>query len=100
MLFIGKADILFLPCPIKYLIGLDCPGCGFQRSLFALLTGNLAESFQLYPPTIPFLLAFIAGILAWKFKLNQNSNWLKGLYFFTGFVMFANYFYKIILHQL
>lgn len=58
------------------------------------------KSFQLYPPTIPFLLSFIAGISVWALKLDQNANWLKAMYFFTAFIMLASYLYKIIFHQL
>ncbi|RZK90568.1 MAG: DUF2752 domain-containing protein [Pedobacter sp.] len=100
LLLFSKADIFLLPCPFKYLFGLDCPGCGFQRSVVALFSGDLQESLQLYPPTIPFLLSFIAGVSVWALKLNQNAIWLKAMYFFTGFVVFASYLYKIFFHQL
>jgi hypothetical protein len=47
-----------LPCPFKYITGIDCPGCGFQRSVLALLEGHLQKSFILYPATIPVLMLF------------------------------------------
>lgn len=96
LLMLSKADIFLLPCPFRYLFGFDCPGCGFQRSVVALLNGDFAQSFQLYPPTIPFLLSLVLGIGAWVFKFNQNSKWLKAMYFFTGFVVFVSYIYKML----
>lgn len=38
-----------LPCLFKKYFHVDCPGCGFQRSIIALLKGNFAESFLLFP---------------------------------------------------
>ncbi|WP_276089466.1 DUF2752 domain-containing protein [Pedobacter sp. JY14-1] len=54
-----KADIFLLPCPFKYLTGLDCPGCGFQRSVIALMRGDVNSSLTLYPPAIPLILTFV-----------------------------------------
>ena len=31
-------------CPVKLLTTLDCPGCGFQRALHALLHGHFSEA--------------------------------------------------------
>ena len=100
LLFTGRADIFLLPCPFKYAFGIDCPGCGFQRSVVALLEGGFYKSLQLYPPTIPFLLSVLLGAGARVLKLDTNAKWLKAMYFFTGFVMLGNYLYKIVFHQL
>ncbi len=50
-----------LPCMTKQMIGMDCPGCGIQRSISLLLHGNVIESFLMYPALIPiiFLLGFL-----------------------------------------
>ena len=40
----------FFPrCPIKMMTGVDCPGCGSQRALHALLDGRFAEAFAFNP---------------------------------------------------
>ncbi|WP_198659628.1 DUF2752 domain-containing protein [Nubsella zeaxanthinifaciens] len=100
LLFIGRADIFLIPCPFKYLFKIDCPGCGFQRSVLALIKGDFPASFELYPPTVPFLLSVLLGVGTWVLKLDTNAKWLKAMYFFTGFVMLGNYLYKIVFHQL
>ena len=97
---IGKADIFLIPCPFKYLTGIDCPGCGFQRSVLALLKGDFMESFSLYPPAIPFLLSAFAGISVALLKKNTESKILKVMYFTTGLIVVINYVYKIATHQL
>jgi hypothetical protein len=35
-----------LRCPIKALTGLNCPGCGCQRALHALLNGRFVEAWH------------------------------------------------------
>ncbi|MBO4802879.1 MAG: DUF2752 domain-containing protein [Bacteroidaceae bacterium] len=38
-----------LPCPFHFLTGLDCPFCGAQRMVLALLHGQVSEAFWLNP---------------------------------------------------
>lgn len=35
-----------LRCPIKAMTGFNCPGCGCQRALHALLNGQLTEAWH------------------------------------------------------
>ena len=39
---------------VKY-FGIECPGCGLQRSFIALLRGDFLLSFSLYPALIPMM---------------------------------------------
>ncbi|RVU02129.1 DUF2752 domain-containing protein [Mucilaginibacter limnophilus] len=66
-----------LPCPFKYITGIDCPGCGFQRSVVALLNGQLSRSFELYPPALPLLLVLIYLFADKKFKLDTPNHVVK-----------------------
>lgn len=37
----------FIPkCPFKLLTGYSCPGCGFQRAIYAILHGHFVEAIQ------------------------------------------------------
>ena len=48
--YIDPSQYLLVPkCPVKMLTGLDCPGCGFQRALHALLHGQLREAVAFNP---------------------------------------------------
>lgn len=54
----GKTGF-FLPCPFRFLTGLNCPGCGVTRALHQLLHGHFEAAFMLNPLlllAIPFLL--------------------------------------------
>jgi uncharacterized protein DUF2752 len=50
---------LFPPCPLRYLTGWYCPGCGSLRALHQLLQGNLGAAWALNPLTV-ILLPFLA----------------------------------------
>jgi Protein of unknown function (DUF2752) len=85
-----------LTCPSKWLMKLDCPGCGLQTSIIALLRGQWQKSFAIYPATIPILLLFLFLALHLVFKFNKGVIILKGLYFFCAAIIFLGYIYKII----
>jgi len=59
-----------LPCFSKQLFGLDCPGCGLQRSLLFLVKGEFKDAFEIYPAiyAIMALVTFILFDLTMKFK--------------------------------
>lgn len=49
----------FFPrCPSKYFFGYDCPGCGSQRALHALLHGDFAAAFA-YNAYLFFIIPFL-----------------------------------------
>jgi hypothetical protein len=60
---------LFPPCPVHYLTGWYCPGCGSLRALHQLLHGNLSAAWALNPLTVV-LLPFLAYGIA-SHALNQ-----------------------------
>ena len=52
---------LGITCPIKYLTGVSCPGCGMSRACFHALTLNFAAAFSFHPLWIalPFAAFFL-----------------------------------------
>jgi hypothetical protein len=85
-----------LPCPFKFFTGIDCPGCGFQRSVLAMIQGNFHESFRLYPPAIPLLLTFIYLMADKHFKLdNRHFTVKKTVYMITATIIMVSYVLKI-----
>ncbi|WP_316792968.1 DUF2752 domain-containing protein [Pedobacter frigoris] len=95
--FLDRADIFFIPCPFKYLTGIDCPGCGFQRSLLLLLKGQWKESLEMYAPTIPILLTVIIVLTTrYIFKM-RNDKLIRILYLFTGSVILVSYAFKMLI---
>lgn len=50
-------------CPVHYLTGLQCPGCGVSRAIHALLHGHAAEALAynlFFIISIPYLLSVCA----------------------------------------
>ncbi|MBC7887810.1 MAG: DUF2752 domain-containing protein [Ferruginibacter sp.] len=85
-----------LPCPVKYFLHIDCPGCGLQRSFIELLDGNFPESFRLNPATVPLLLFFIFCALHLIYKFKKGNSVVIYSYIFIASIVLINYMYKII----
>mgnify|MGYP003676459973 CR=1 len=98
-----KALILFLalenfmlPCFSKQLLGVDCPGCGLQRSLLFLIKGEFISAFLMYPAIYP-MLALFAFLGINKFYPIKHSNTITIILMVgtVGFIL-TNYILKFI----
>ncbi len=63
-------DDYMLPCLNKKLFGVECPGCGMQRSVSLIFKGEFVEAFYMYPAiyTLILLVLFLIFNLFVKFK--------------------------------
>ncbi len=84
-------------CAFKEQTGLECPGCGLQRSLIALLKGDLLESFLLFPALLPLMAMFFFLAIHLVFKLKHGAVVLKIFYITNVILIVAGYIYKIII---
>jgi hypothetical protein len=84
-----------LTCPSKYLFHVDCPGCGLQRSIIALLEGDLAASLALYPATIPMACCLIFAALHLKFRFRCGAVVIRWAFALTVALIVASYLYKM-----
>lgn len=94
------ADNWMLTCPSKRLFFVDCPGCGLQRSAWALFHGEFAASWSVYPPTIFIVITLVFLVLHISIGFSRGAYILKILFIITVAVMAVNYIYKILNHQL
>ncbi|MDC3312449.1 DUF2752 domain-containing protein, partial [Flavobacteriaceae bacterium] len=55
-------------------LGIECFGCGFQRSLLFLFQGKFTEAFLMYPAIYPFLILtlFLIFNIFYKFKYDEK----------------------------
>jgi hypothetical protein len=86
-------------CPSKKFLHIECPGCGLQRSYIALMKGDVAGSFELYPAAIPMLLLFCYLLLHLYFRFKNGAKIMMLLYFFCAIIIAVHYIYKIATHQ-
>lgn len=89
-----------LGCPFKRLTGLDCPGCGLQRSVIALLKGDIPGSLRIYPPGIFIVTVLLVLLLHLKWQFRHGAQLIKFLFIITAIIICCNYFYKIFTQQL
>jgi len=55
---------IFPPCPVHYLTGWYCPGCGSLRALHALLRGDLMRAWAMNPLTVMLLPFLSYGLIS------------------------------------
>lgn len=55
---------IFPPCPVRYLTGWYCPGCGSLRAIHQLLHGNLWAAWALNPLTVVLLPFLTYGLIS------------------------------------
>ncbi len=48
-----------LPCLNKKLFGVECMGCGLQRSISLICNGNFVDAFYMYPAIYTLILLFL-----------------------------------------
>jgi len=91
---IDKIENLQQPCFYKLLTGYDCPGCGLQRAIIALIKGNVLESIKFFPALLP--LAFMFGFLIAHsiFKFKRGAKILTYLFIFNILIIITNFVYK------
>jgi hypothetical protein len=79
---------IFPPCPVRYLTGWYCPGCGSLRAIHQLLHGNLRAAWALNPLTVVLLPFLTHGLASFAlFELREQglpqpflrAGWIRAL---------------------
>ena len=87
-----------LPCLVKDVFGVECPGCGFQTAVLLLLKGEWWESMKTYPGLIP-LVVFVGLAIVHFARVKKIA---PGVIKFAGFVclliILISYLLKLIIH--
>ena len=83
-----------LPCLNKKLFGLECMGCGMQRSVVLITQGNFTEAFYMYPAVYTLILLFIIiGINTFK-KFKYANKIILILAIINGIIILTNFILK------
>ena len=84
-----------LPCVNKKLFGVECMGCGTQRSINLLFNGDFIGAFKIFPPIYTLILFFIILFLHFIDKSRNYNKAIIYLVIINGIIMLTNYIYKI-----
>lgn len=95
MLFLlADLEAYMLPCLNKKIFGMDCMGCGLQRSISLLLHGEFIAAFKMYPAIytlIPLIGFVIINILK---PATIAYKYLMRLAIVNGIIIVLNFFLK------
>ncbi|MBM6498154.1 DUF2752 domain-containing protein [Flavobacterium macrobrachii] len=84
-----------LPCMNKKLFGIECFGCGTQRSLMLLVKGDFVGAFNMFPAIFTTLLFFIVLALHFIDKSRNYQKVIIGLAITNAVIMLVSYFYRL-----
>jgi hypothetical protein len=84
-----------LPCLNKKLFGLDCLGCGFQRSLVHVIKGDFVAAFNVYPAIYTLIIMAIFLILNLKFKFKSGKKIIIIFVIINILIIITSYFIKM-----
>ena len=80
-------------CPIKYITGISCAGCGMSRAWISLLHFNIHDAFMYHP--LFFLPPVV--VIAMLFKSKINIKFYKIFMTYINFDFFNFIFYRFTL---
>ena len=83
---------LTIGCPIQFLTGISCFGCGMSRAAIALLQLDFALAFKMHP--MIFIMPFVALVILFRKKIPKKV--LNGLFIIGAVLMVGTYVYRLI----
>ena len=82
-----------ITCPIKYLTGISCPGCGMSRACMSALRMDFSSAFYYHPLWIA--LPFAATLLI-AFKMKKKALAFDITLYACAVIMFVVWLYRMI----
>ncbi len=92
--FIQLKDFM-LPCLNKKMFGIDCLGCGLQRSLLLLFKGNFIEAFYMYPAVYSLIILCVFIIINFKKKFKNSKKIITTLTIVNIIIIVGSYTIKM-----
>jgi hypothetical protein len=90
-----QTEEYMLPCLNKKLFGVECFGCGFQRSFFHLIKGEFTEAFLLYPAIYTLIIFLLFVLLNLKFKFKNARKIILTLATINILIIVISYIIKM-----
>ncbi|RKR07076.1 uncharacterized protein DUF2752 [Maribacter vaceletii] len=96
ILFLLTIEEFMLPCLTKKFIGIDCPGCGLQRSFILVIHGNFEAAYTMYPAIYSIFLLVSFYILQSFIIIKHANKIILTLTLITVIFITTNYISKFI----
>lgn len=82
-------------CPVVFVTGLPCPGCGMTRAVIAILRFDFAKAFELNPVSFPIVL-FVIAFFFFRYFIGKTPKVFKVFFAILGVMLFLRYLYGMI----
>ena len=89
-------EVNLLPCLNKQLLGVDCPGCGLQRSVLLLFDGDFSGAFYMFPALYPMMLLLLFLLMDQFIKIKYANLISITLMISTVALILTNFLYKLL----
>jgi Protein of unknown function (DUF2752) len=67
-------------CPMRYGVGVPCPGCGLSRAIKALVSGDVAQAIAIHafaPIALGVLALILCTVLGTRTQRNQIAHYVR-----------------------
>lgn len=88
-------DDYMLPCLNKTLFGVECPGCGMQRSISLIFQGQFLAAFKMYPAIYTIFILALFLIFNFFVKFKHDYKVKMGLIILNVLIVVISYIFKI-----
>ena len=83
-----------LPCLFKSILGIECLGCGVQRSALLIFSGNWVKGLHQYPSIIPLIILLSTLIIGFIHKNKKLKVFNRYFAIFTFICIVLSYLIK------
>ena len=90
-----RLEDFMLPCLNKSLLGVECMGCGIQRSAFLVVKGNFTDAFYMYPAIYTLILLFVILLISVIKKFKYSQKIIRSLAVVNVAIIIVSYLIKI-----
>ncbi|MGC1206314.1 MAG: DUF2752 domain-containing protein [Flavobacteriaceae bacterium] len=93
------AEEFMLPCLNKKLFGIDCMGCGMQRSVALIFQGEFTAAFNMYPAIYTLILLFAVIAINTFVNFKYSSKIILILAVLNGIIIISSFILKTFFNQ-
>lgn len=90
-----QVENYMLPCVNKKVFGVECPGCGVQRSFVHVVKGEFTDAFYMYPAIYTLIILGIILVLNKRFKFKHGKKIILTLAFVNVAIIVVSYIIKM-----